>query len=257
MMGDESSNLIAEAYHFLATSDAAAARALRRIYWGVDKLSIPAPRAVFKPMLAGYLAARSVFHFGKRVFFCQPMFAAYCKSVGENLRVGEIFPYVAGNGDIIIGDDVILDGRVSITFASRFSEHPTLQIGDRSGIGHMTELTIGKRITIGRSCILSGGIRIFDSNGHPSDPEERRALKPPPPDQVRPVTIGDDVWIGKGCMIFPGVHVGDCAIISGGSVVRRHVPAYAVVAGNPAQIVYRLPRPKEPPPSRRSSPAEP
>jgi acetyltransferase-like isoleucine patch superfamily enzyme len=57
------------------------------------------------------------------------------------------------------------------------------------------------------------------------------------------VTIGDDVWIGKDCIIFPGVRIGDCAIVSAGSVVRRHVPPYAVVAGNPAQVIFKLPRP--------------
>ena len=87
---------------------------------------------------------------------------------------------------------------------------------------------------------------MFDSNGHRSDPMERRSQKPPPPDEVRPITIGDDVWIGKDCIVFPGVRIGACAIVSAGSVVRRHVPPYAVVAGNPAQIVYRLPRPDGP-----------
>jgi acetyltransferase-like isoleucine patch superfamily enzyme len=71
----------------------------------------------------------------------------------------------------------------------------------------------------------------------------RREHAPPATEEVRPVTIGDDVWIGKGCIIFPGVRIGDCAIISAGSVVRRHVPAYGVVAGNPAQLIFRLPRP--------------
>ncbi len=60
----------------------------------------------------------------------------------------------------------------------------------------------------------------------------------------RAATIGDDVWIGKNCLVFPGVRIGNGAIVSAGSVVRKHVPPYAVVAGNPAQVVFRLPRPE-------------
>jgi acetyltransferase-like isoleucine patch superfamily enzyme len=71
---------------------------------------------------------------------------------------------------------------------------------------------------------------------------------------VRPVTIGDDVWIGKGCIIFPGVRIGEASIVSAGSVVRRHVPPYSVVAGNPAQLVFRIPRPGQPATSWASAP---
>lgn len=234
---------LSEALHYLATSDTEAARALKRLYRGLVNFSIPAPKVVWKPALWSYLATRSVYHFGKRVLICQPFLAAYCKKVGKNLRTGTFVHWVQGQGDIILGDNVWLDGKSTITFGASFSGTPTLEIGDNTAIGHDTSFTIGKRITIGKNCNISGATAIFDSSGHPSDPVARREHKPPPADQVRPVTIGDDVWIGKGCIIFPGVRIGDCAIISAGSVVRRHVPPYAVVAGNPAQLMFRLPRP--------------
>lgn len=236
---------VAEAYRYLARSDADAAKAVRRLYRRVINFSVPAPKAVVKPVLMGYLAARYAHAFGMRVFVCQPFFAAYCKKVGKNLRTGEQIHWVQGQGDIIIGDDVWLDGVCTITFAARFADRPTLEIGDRTAIGNQTAFAIGKRITIGKDCNISGNTAFFDSNGHPSDPVARRNHEPPAADQVRPITVGDDVWIGKGCIIFPGVRIGDCAIVSAGSVVRRHVPPYAVVAGNPAQLVFRLPRPKE------------
>lgn len=50
-------------------------------------------------------------------------------------------------------------------------------------------------------------------------------------------TIGNDVWIGWKATILPGVTIGDGAIVAAGSVVARDVPAYAVVAGNPARVV--------------------
>jgi acetyltransferase-like isoleucine patch superfamily enzyme len=246
---------IAEAYRYLATSDAAAAQAVRRLYRGFVNFSVPAPKAVVTPVLMGYRAARYAYSFGMRVFVCQPFFTAYCKKVGKNLRTGERIHWVQGQGDIIIGDDVWLDGVCDITFAARFAERPTLEIGDKTTIGHETTFAIGKRITIGKNCNISGATAFFDSNGHPSDPVARRNHLPPDADQVRPITVGDDVWIGKGCIIFPGVRIGDCAIISAGSVVRRHVPAYGVVAGNPAQLIFRLPRPKDVAEARAASAA--
>jgi acetyltransferase-like isoleucine patch superfamily enzyme len=49
--------------------------------------------------------------------------------------------------------------------------------------------------------------------------------------------IGNDVWMGQGAIILSGVTVGDGAIIGAGAVVSRDVPPYAIVAGNPAQVV--------------------
>lgn len=232
-------------YHYLATSDDAIPRAVRDAKRDIDNLEVRPPNTVVKPFLYSYLAARAATAFGKRVFVCQPFFRAYCKECGPNFRTGDFVHWVQGQGDIIIGSNVWLDGKSTFTFAASFSERPTLIIGDNTAIGHDTTFSVGKRITVGKNCNISGASWIFDSSGHPSDPVARRNHEPPPPDQVRPVTIGDDVWIGKNCIIFPGVRVGDAAIISAGSVVRRHVPAYGVVAGNPAQLVFRLPRPVE------------
>lgn len=52
----------------------------------------------------------------------------------------------------------------------------------------------------------------------------------------RPITIGNDVWIGHGAFILPGVTIGDGAVVGAMSVVTRDVPPYAIVAGNPARV---------------------
>lgn len=58
--------------------------------------------------------------------------------------------------------------------------------------------------------------------------------KPPP-------SVGNDVWIGTGAVILPGVHIGDGAVIGCRAVVTKSVPPYAIVAGNPARVVkYRF-----------------
>ncbi len=61
------------------------------------------------------------------------------------------------------------------------------------------------------------------------------------PKKDEPITIGNDVWIGKNAMILRGVNIGDGAVIAAGAVVVKDVPPYAVVGGNPARIIrYRF-----------------
>jgi acetyltransferase-like isoleucine patch superfamily enzyme len=229
-------------YHYLATSPEAPARAARRVKRHLEDLRVPTPRLLARPLRYGYLAARWTWQASQRVFLAEPILLASCKRCGPGLRTGHQVHYIQGRGDLVLGSNVWLDGKVTITFASTFSERPTLEVGDDTAIGDATVFVVGKRVTIGRRCNISGSTMILDSNGHPSDPVLRRNKVAPSTADVRPVTIGDDVWIGKHCIVFPGVRIGDGAIVSAGSVVRRHVPPYAVVAGNPAQIIYRLPR---------------
>jgi acetyltransferase-like isoleucine patch superfamily enzyme len=192
-----------------------------------------------------FILTRAAYFFFVRVFICEPLFKAYCTKYGRNLRTGVYLHWVTGKGTIILGDNVWIDGKSGFAFASRFSDNPTLEVGDDSGIGHNCSFTIGKRITIGRNTNLSGDTIVMDCNGHTADPEKRWKHLPPEPDDIRPVTIGDGVWIGKGCIIFPGVKVGDGSIVSAGSVVRMHVPPYSVVAGNPARVMFRLKKPDD------------
>lgn len=69
----------------------------------------------------------------------------------------------------------------------------------------------------------------------------------PPELSIRPTSlvrtiIGNDVWIGHGAMIMPGVNVGTGSIVAAGAVVTKDVPNYAIVGGNPAKIIrYRVP----------------
>jgi acetyltransferase-like isoleucine patch superfamily enzyme len=86
----------------------------------------------------------------------------------------------------------------------------------------------------------------MDSNGHDTDPALRWRHEAPRAEDVRPVIIRDNVWIGRNCIIFPGVKIGEGSVISAGSVVRSHVPPYAVVAGNPAKVMFRLKKPDQP-----------
>ncbi len=67
-------------------------------------------------------------------------------------------------------------------------------------------------------------------------------LNSSPPVTLKVTTIGNDVWIGHGAFILPGINIGDGAVIAAKSVVTKDVPPYAVMAGSPARIVrFRFP----------------
>lgn len=223
----------------LARSQHPAARTLKRLYRGVQTASIPAPRYVVKPMLWAYLALRAMYYFAMRAFLCEPLFKASCRRYGRRLRTGVFIHWIQGKGDILLGDDVVFDAKCDILFAARFTPNPTLEVGDRTCI-RGTTFSIGRRITIGHDCLIAMGVKMFDSNGHQSDPEARLAGLPPRPEDVRPITIADNVWIGQMAIITPGVTIGEGSIVSAGSVVLGDVPPYSVVAGYPARKIASL-----------------
>lgn len=65
------------------------------------------------------------------------------------------------------------------------------------------------------------------------------------PAVIKPVVLEDHSFIGVNSVIMPGVTVGQAAIVASGAVVLNNVPAYSMVAGNPARVIKRFPRPKE------------
>ncbi|MGK4000403.1 acyltransferase [Sorangium sp. So ce1024] len=231
---------------FLASSDHSVARAVRHVRRQVHTFTLPAPRPLVVPMRMAFEAAREAYYFGARVLVCEPHLKSHCARYGKGVRTGCFIHFIRGQGDIILGDNVVLDGKVNIVFAARFSDRPTLRIGDNTGIGHECRIVVGKSVTIGSHCRIAGSVYILDSSGHPSDPEARKRGLPPADSEVRPVVIEDNVWLGARSMIFPGVTVGEGSVVSAGSIVMADVPPYTVVAGNPARRVASL-RPEPPP----------
>jgi serine acetyltransferase len=231
---------VPDPHRFLIRSHHPLARGARSAYRVLGRFTLPAPRILVVPALSVYLLLRYLAHFFWRILVCEPLFKAYCTRYGRGLRTDVYVHWVQGKGEIVIGDDVLVDGKCSFTFASRFTERPALEIGDRSGIGHGCGFTVAKRITIGRDCRIAGGVYMFDSSGHPSNPGARRAGAAPDPEDVKPITLGDNVWVGRNAMIFPGVTIGTGSVVSAGAVVMSEVPPNTVVAGNPARRVASL-----------------
>ncbi len=74
---------------------------------------------------------------------------------------------------------------------------------------------------------------------------------------ARPIVIQDNVWIGGGAIILPGVRIGRNAVIGAGAVVRRRVPADAIVAGNPATLIRKIRQQSKPAPQDMIDPCVP
>ena len=91
------------------------------------------------------------------------------------------------------------------------------------------------RVTIGDDCFIGPNVSIYTAC-HSTDPEERNTRQ----EWARPVTIGNNVWIGGSTTILPGVTIGDNVSIGAGSVVVRDIPANTVAVGNPCRVVKQL-----------------
>lgn len=91
------------------------------------------------------------------------------------------------------------------------------------------------RVEIGQNCMVGPGVHIYTAT-HPLDASERIQG----PEYGKPVTVGDNVWIGGRAVLNPGVTVGDDAVIASGAVVAEDVPRGVVVQGNPATVVKEL-----------------
>jgi maltose O-acetyltransferase len=92
------------------------------------------------------------------------------------------------------------------------------------------------RITIGDAVQIGPNVQLLTAT-HPLDPEARRAGW----EGSAPITLGDNVWLGGGVIVLPGVTIGADTVVGAGAVVAKDLPAGVLAVGNPARIVRRLP----------------
>ena len=124
----------------------------------------------------------------------------------------------------------------------------SLVIGDYCYVGDDTLISVNTSVTIGNDVAIAHGVQIFDNTSHPIDWRERQdhtrgiltgtgsgARFP-----GRPVSIGDNVWLGTNSLIRAGVSIGARSIVSAMAMVTEDVPSDVIVAGNPATVVKRL-----------------
>jgi maltose O-acetyltransferase len=90
-------------------------------------------------------------------------------------------------------------------------------------------------IRIGANCQLATRVQLLTAT-HPIDPEPRRLGW----ESAQPITVGDNVWLGGGAIVCPGVTIGDDSVVGAGAVVTRNLPAGVVAAGVPARVLREI-----------------
>lgn len=106
-----------------------------------------------------------------------------------------------------------------------------IHVGPRTFVNsNLTALDVAT-IQIGADCQIGPNVQLLTPT-HPVDPDLRRDKL----EAAKPITIGDNVWLGGGVIVCPGVTIGDDAVIGAGSVVTRDIPAGVVAVGNPARV---------------------
>lgn len=100
-----------------------------------------------------------------------------------------------------------------------------------------TTICAAMKLTIGDRCVIGANAMIVDTDFHSMDPSVRNSKEDARQAISKPVSIGDDVFIGANAVILKGVTVGNGAVIGSNSVVTKDVDAGAIVAGNPAKQI--------------------
>lgn len=127
------------------------------------------------------------------------------------------------------------------TWPEYVKEKPSLDIGAHCSFGAFNHITCANKIVLGNNLLTGKWVTISDNNHGNTSLE--MLLKHPterPIVSKGPVIVEDDVWIGDKVTILAGVHIGKGAVIAANAVVTKDVPAYSVVAGNPANIIKQL-----------------
>jgi len=211
---------------------------LYRFAKSFDHLQMPLPnflRPLFRGVYFLHFTIRGLIWRALRFFYWGPIFRARCDSVGKNLML-TLLPDVRGHIRLHVGDNVHLNGFFGAA-GSRMFDNPTLRFGNEVHVGHMVAFAINKEIAIEDGVKIASNCYFADTDAHPLDPERRARNEPPDPDSVKPVRICRNAWIGHGVHVLKGVTIGEGAIVAAGAVVVKDVPAFAVVAGNPARVV--------------------
>lgn len=87
-------------------------------------------------------------------------------------------------------------------------------------------------VKIGDNVLFAPGVSLYTA-GHPTNAGQRNAGL----EYAYPITVGNNVWIGGGAIVLPGVSIGDNSVIGAGSVVTKNIPANVIAVGNPCRVI--------------------
>lgn len=114
-----------------------------------------------------------------------------------------------------------------------------IEVGDNVFLNYNCCILDVMPIKIGNNVMMAPNVQIYTAT-HPLEAKVRNSGE----EYAKPITIGNDVWIGGGAIICPGVTIGNGAVIGAGAVVTKNIPDNVVVGGNPAKIIRHIENPK-------------
>ena len=125
-----------------------------------------------------------------------------------------------------VGDETVLRPPVYVDYGSH------LHIGARTFANFGLVALDVATITIGDDVQIGPNVQLLTPT-HPVEPGPRRDKW----ESAQPITIGDNVWLGGGVIVLPGVTIGENTVVGAGSVVAKDLPANVVAVGNPARVI--------------------
>jgi len=140
-------------------------------------------------------------------------------------------------GRLHLGEGACLCRGVVLSFGDPAGGHGEVRIGDSTWIGQYNNLRAceGGDVVVGSNCLVSQFCTLVASN-HGTKRSDLIQSQPPDPSRLG-VTIEDDVWLGAGVSVMPGVVISTGAVVGANSVVTKSVPTYEIWAGVPAQRI--------------------
>ena len=144
----------------------------------------------------------------------------------ENEKKLELLKGLLGH----IGDDKII---INQPFRCDYGKQ--ISIGKRFFANFNFTILDEALVTIGDDCFVGPNVSIYTAC-HSTDPVERNTRQ----EWAKPVTIGNNVWIGGSVTILPGVSIGDNVSIGAGSVVVNDIPSNTIAVGNPCKVIKEL-----------------
>ena len=110
-----------------------------------------------------------------------------------------------------------------------------IEVGDNVFMNFNCCILDVSTVRIGSNVMFAPGVQVLTAT-HPLEAKERNSGK----EFAKPITIGDEVWIGGNAIICPGISIGNRAVIGAGAVVTRDIPDDVFAAGNPARVVKHI-----------------
>ena len=221
--------------------DTAFARKTKAMIRGAFSARVPA-NPIHRLLLAERSMRRMVLYELARGLYYQPLFELQCAQVGQGVRL-ELTPDsklpAIDNCALVLGDRVRINARTTFQGARNAPARARIEIGSDTYLGSRVVLRAGLGIKLGHHVTIASNVILSGDPGHPLDPIRRRSEAAPLED-LRQITVGDDVWIAEGATILGGVTIGDGAVIGAHAVVTKDVAPRTVVAGNPARLVKTL-----------------